>query len=281
MTLQAFVPEKKTNWRGKKIPKTPRLAILIDPNKGEATERMYKALREILTVYKNQGLTQDHLEIWVGDSHEMYRGVHGYLRRLHKLDIKLPSIVIFPGHPLQISSFSDYIQMPTLLNCYRFRIKVLVKLGKKYHWISKWARRLIGRSWPIDRKYGYMVLSPVSSVGKKIHAKELTDDEAFEEISQKWRSYWEQIYLEAGSGSFGASIAGRLDLVKHVSQFAHEKNALLVTGGGIQTKEEVANLVEAGADIIVVSSVLEKSLSPKDLMLQFLEAVQNTPAIMK
>jgi heptaprenylglyceryl phosphate synthase len=124
-----------------------------------------------------------------------------------------------------------------------------------------------------------MVLSPVSSVGKRLHAKELNDEEAYEEISQKWRSYWEQIYLEAGSGSFSASIAGRLDLVKLVSQFAHERNALLVTGGGIQTKEEVANLAEAGADIIVVSSVLEKSLNPKDLMLQFLDAVQKSPVL--
>ena len=213
------------------------------------------------------------LEIWVGDSSEIYRGVHGYLKKLHRLDIKLPPIVIFPGHPLQISPLADFIQMPTLLNTYRFRIKFVLKLGKKYHWLSKWCRRIIGKHWPIDRKYGYMILSPQSSVGKKLKAKVLTDEQAFEEITTKWRNYWSMIYLEAGSGRFDASIAGRLNLVKQVKQFTQEKNVTLITGGGIRTKEHVENLVRAGSDIIVVSTVLEQSENPKRLMEQFLEAV--------
>jgi putative glycerol-1-phosphate prenyltransferase len=217
------------------------------------------------------------LEIWVGDSSEIYRGVHRYLRRLYKLEVDLPPVVIFPGHPLQISSLADYIQMPTLLNTYRFRIKVVVKLGKKYHWLSKWCRRLIGKHWPIDRKYGYMVLSSHSSVGKKLRAKELSDDEAFQEISTKWRPYWSMIYLEAGSGRFDSSIAKRLDLVRRVKQITLDKNATLITGGGIRTKEQVEDLVNAGSDIIVVSSVLEQAENPRQLMEQFLEAAGKVP----
>ncbi len=232
---------------------------------------MYDALKGILTECNNP--TTLPLEIWVGDSSEIYRGVHGYLKKLHRLDIKLPPIVIFPGHPLQISPLADFIQMPTLLNTYRFRIKFVLKLGKKYHWLSKWCRRIIGKHWPIDRKYGYMILSPQSSVGKKLKAKVLTDEQAFEEITTKWRNYWSMIYLEAGSGRFDASIAGRLNLVKQVKQFTQEKNVTLITGGGIRTKEHVENLVRAGSDIIVVSTVLEQSENPKRLMEQFLEAV--------
>jgi len=247
---------------------------LIDPNKGEATERMFQALKGILTECEDS--TKLPLEIWVGDSSEIYRGVHSYLKRLHQLEIQLPPVVIFPGHPLQISSLADFIQMPTLLNTYRFRIKVVLKLGKKYHWLMKWCRRPLGKHWPIDRKYGYMVLSPQSSVGKKLHAKELTDDQAYEEIIYKWREYWSMIYLEAGSGRFGASIAGRLDLVRKVKKIAHEKKAILITGGGIRTKVQVEDLVKAGSDLIVISSVLEKSEDPKTLMEQFLEAVSKT-----
>lgn len=232
---------------------------------------MYDALKGILTECNDP--TTLPLEIWVGDSSEIYRGVHGYLKKLHRLDIKLPPIVIFPGHPLQISPLADFIQMPTLLNTYRFRIKFVLKLGKKYHWLSKWCRRIIGKHWPIDRKYGYMILSPQSSVGKKLKAKVLTDEQAFEEITTKWRNYWSMIYLEAGSGRFDASIAGRLNLVKQVKQFTQEKNVTLITGGGIRTKEHVENLVRAGSDIIVVSTVLEQSENPKRLMEQFLEAV--------
>ena len=251
-----------------------KLAILIDPNKGEATERMFQALKEILI--ECEDTTKFPLEIWVGDSSEIYKGVHRYLKRLHQLTINLPPVVIFPGHPLQISSLADFIQMPTLLNTYRFRIKVVVKLGKKYHWVMKWCRKPFGKHWPIDRKYGYMILSPHSSVGKKLHAKELSDEEALEEITTKWRDYWSMIYLEAGSGRFGASIAGRLELVKQVKKFSKEKNAILITGGGIRTKAQVEDLIKAGSDLIVVSTVLEKSDNPKELMKQFLDAIINT-----
>ncbi|MFX0015329.1 MAG: geranylgeranylglyceryl/heptaprenylglyceryl phosphate synthase [Promethearchaeota archaeon] len=232
---------------------------------------MFQALKGILTECDDPTILP--LEIWVGDSSEIYRGVHRYLRRLHNLDIKLPPVVIFPGHPLQISPLADYIQMPTLLNTYHFRIKVILKLGKKYHWLSKWWRRIIGKHWPIDRKYGYMVLSPQSSVGKKLRAKELTDEEAFKEITTKWRKYWSMIYLEAGSGRFDASIANRLELVKQVKQYCSQKNATLITGGGIRTKKQVKDLTNAGSDLIVVSSVLEKAKEPRILMEEFLVAV--------
>lgn len=248
-----------------------KLAILIDPNKGDATERMFTALKEILTENKNP--SQLPLEIWVGDSHEIFKGVHAYLKRLNRLDIDLPPIVIFPGHPLQISSYADFIQMPTLLNTFRFSIKVILKLGKKYHWLFKWIRRLMFRDFPKDRKYGYMVLSPESSVGRKLRAKSLNDEQAYEEITRKWRKYWEMLYIEGGSGNFENSVAGRLDLVKRAAEFVHNKNAKLITGGGIRTKEQVQQLVQAGADIIVVSSVLERSNTPKNLMNQFLEVL--------
>ena len=246
--------------------------MLLDPNKGDATERVYTALTEILKEHKTP--SQLPLEIWVGDSHEIMRGVHKYLRRLKHLDLDLPPVVIFPGHPLQISSYADYIQMPTLLNCYRFRIKVVLKLGKKYHWLFKWARRAIFGHFPKDRKYGYIVLSPESTVGRKLRAKMLDDDEALKELKENWRSYWEMCYIEAGSGNFSASIANRTDLVRQAAEFAHRNNATLITGGGIRTKEQVENLVSAGSDLVVVSSVLEKTENPKDLILQFLQALQ-------
>lgn len=235
---------------------------------------MFHALKDILEE-NSENTNKLPLEIWVGDSKEIYQGVHRYLKRLKNLKISLPPVVIFPGHPFQISKFADFIQMPTLLNCNRFRIKVLVKFGKKYHFISKWFWKFYpNRTWPIDRKYGYLVLAPFSSVGKKVRAKELSDDEAFEELSTHWRKYWWGLYLEAGSGNFGNSIANRLELVKKSKKFVKDRNALLLTGGGIQTKEEVVGLTKAGSDIIVVSTVLEKTDNPKELILEFLKAVQ-------
>lgn len=258
-----------------------KLAILIDPNKGEATERLYVTLQE--TLIESPDPNRLPLEIWIGDSSEVWRGVHRYLKKLDMFatnhGIKLPPVVIFPGHPLQISPLADFIQMPTLLNTHRFSIKVLVKLGKKYHWIAKWARRLVGKHWPKDRKYGYMILSPHSTVGKKVRAHELDDEAAYTEITAKWRKYWWGLYLEAGSGNFGSSVASRLDLVGRTATFVHSQGALLMTGGGIRTPEQIFALSQAGADIVVVSSVLEKVESPKKLLSQFLEILHETPLI--
>ena len=53
---------------------------------------MYHALKGILLDCDDP--TTLPLEIWVGDSSEIYRGVHRYLRRLYKLEIDLPPVVI-------------------------------------------------------------------------------------------------------------------------------------------------------------------------------------------
>ena len=78
------------------------------------------------------------------------------------------------------------------------------------------------------------------------------------------------VYIEGGSGNFENTVAGRLDLVKRIANFAHSKNAKLIVGGGIRTPDQVKELMQAGADIIVVSSILETAESPKVLMSQFL-----------
>jgi heptaprenylglyceryl phosphate synthase len=115
-------------------------------------------------------------------------------------------------------------------------------------------------------------LNPDSTVGRKLRAKSLTDEQAYQEITSKWRNYWEMVYIEGGSGNFANTVANRLELVEKTAKFAHSKNALLITGGGISTKEQVEGLVQARADLVVVSSVLEKSENPKELIEQFLQA---------
>jgi heptaprenylglyceryl phosphate synthase len=84
------------------------------------------------------------------------------------------------------------------------------------------------------------------------------------------------VYIEGGSGNFENTVANRLKLVKDVANFAHSKDALLIVGGGVQNKTQVEELKHAGADLIVVSSVLENTEQPKTLMLEFLDAVKDT-----
>ncbi len=252
----------------------PKLAVLLDPNKKLEVERVYHALEDL---FEEDGENfKDYMEIWVGDTHEVYKGVHAYLRRLKEAEIfdDVP-IVIFPGHPFQVSAYADFIMIPDLLNVNNRIMPLVTKLGKIYHFWFKVLMRSRGRNFPLDRKYGYLVLSPYSSVGRKLDAKELSDDEALDIIRRGYRRHyrdWWGLYIEAGSGvKENLSIASRLNLVSEAKVIIGSK--VLLTGGGVRTGEQVQQLCEAGSDIVVVSTVLEQSERPKRLIKEFLKAV--------
>ncbi len=251
----------------------PKLAVLLDPNKKIEVERVYNALQDL---FEEDGESfRQHMEIWVGDTHEVYKGVHAYLRRLKEAEIFDVPIVIFPGHPFQVSAYADFIMIPDLLNVNNRIMPLVTKLGKIYHFWFKVLMSLRGRSFPLDRKYGYLVLSPHSSVGRKLDAKELSDEEALEIIERGYRRHyrdWWGLYIEAGSGvTENLSTASRLELVSESKKIIGSK--VLLTGGGIRTSEQVQQLCEAGSDIVVVSTVLEKTENPKKLIKEFLTAV--------
>lgn len=63
------------------------------------------------------------------------------------------------------------------------------------------------------------------------------------------------IYLEAGSG---ASRAIPPELIKQVKQ---NINIPLIVGGGIKTDKQLKEACEAGADIVVIGTALEKKIS--------------------
>ena len=115
---------------------------------------------------------------------------------------------------------------------------------------------------------GYLAAMSINKLG----AKNLTDDEALQLIQTHLKESWWGIYLEAGSGvDHAASIAQRLELVKRTKTTF--PNKILLTGGGIVSPKQIRNLKESGADIIVVSTVLEKSDNPYDLITEFIEVL--------
>lgn len=63
------------------------------------------------------------------------------------------------------------------------------------------------------------------------------------------------LYLEAGSGAVTPVSQQMIKKVRGVTTIP------IITGGGIRTPEEMLNAAEAGADIIVLGSVLEKDFS--------------------
>ncbi|MFX0208732.1 MAG: geranylgeranylglyceryl/heptaprenylglyceryl phosphate synthase [Candidatus Hodarchaeota archaeon] len=243
----------------------PKLAILIDSGKGKATERIHQALIELAKT--TQG--QDYLEIWVGSSQEMGGEIRKYLKQLHEQKLGLP-VRIFPGNPLQVSAHADYLLVPSPLNITRRKIKIAVFIGKRFIQLSRISAFIRRRKFPKTLPFGYLVLGPGTSVGRKLGARSLDDDRAFKLIENyiQKNSPW-GVYIEAGSGA-KQSVANRDQLIQRTSELTKE-NITLCCGGGIRTHEEIETILKAGADIVVVSTVLEKTEDPKTLMEQYLE----------
>lgn len=63
------------------------------------------------------------------------------------------------------------------------------------------------------------------------------------------------IYLEAGSGAMNPVTAG---IVREVKK---EISVPLIVGGGIKTPEQMHMILEAGADIVVVGTAIEKNIN--------------------
>ncbi len=243
-----------------------KLAILMDSNKGIATERIHQALIELAKTPQNQAL----LEIWVGSSQEMGGEVRRYIQRLRQEKLGFP-IRVFPGNPLQVSPQADYLLVPNPLNITRKKIKLAVFIGKKYIQFSKLIAAIKRHPFPERLSFGYLVLGPETSVGRKLGAKMLkNDDDAFKLIQNYMKKHkpW-GLYIEAGSGA-ERSVATRVKLIQRVAELTKD-NATLCCGGGIRTREEIKTLLRAGVDIVVVSTVLENSENPKLLIEEFLE----------
>jgi len=74
------------------------------------------------------------------------------------------------------------------------------------------------------------------------------------------------IYLEAGSGAINSVPTELISAVKN------SINKPLIVGGGIKTKEQITNILSAGANIIVVGNSLEDK---PELLESFLEIVHS------
>ena len=182
------------------------------------------------------------------------------------------AIVIFPGHPFQISRKADWVMYPNLLNNHSLLLKILEKSGKAYFMLYRIIMKIFRRHFPEIRKFGYYVVDRKSSVGRKLKAKENTEKEAFEVIRKKSKKNWSGTYIEGGSG-VGVSIAAKKKLLEQVRAYTLNNNKIMYVGGGIRTIADIQYLKELGVDIIVISTVFEEADNPKELIQEFIKAI--------
>ena len=182
-----------------------------------------------------------------------------YISSLRAEGVKLP-IILFPGGLNNIAKSADAILFMSLLNSLdpywligaQVSAAMLVKrLGLEaiptaYIIIGHGgAAGHIGRAQPVPLENTYIVAAYAA-------AAELLGFRA--------------IYVEAGSG---APKPVPLDAIKHAR--AVIEDTLLIAGGGIKTPEYAKNVVESGADAVVVGTLAEKN---PDEAIKILEVVK-------
>ncbi len=178
-----------------------------------------------------------------------------------KKQTDLPTI-LFPGSEGGVSKGADAIFFMSLLN-------------------SSDPHYLIGaqkKGAPFVKKFGiepismaYLIVEPGGTVGKVGKADLIERDDVESAVAYSLASQYfgmSTVYLEAGSGAENP-VPPRM--VKSVRESVDSR---LVVGGGIRSPELAAERVEAGADIIVTGTLLERSGTDSENIEPLIDAIK-------
>jgi len=212
------------------------LAILIDPEK--------VTLEQVVVLSENiKASPATH--IFVGGS--TFSGTHlDQLIVTLKKETQLP-ILIFPGHPSQISNEADGILFLSLLS--GRNPEYLIE-----HHIN--SVDILAKSNLEIIPTGYLLIDggKETAVQRVSQTKPIEQDNI--ELAYKTAKAGEflgkkLIYLEAGSG---ANQHVSLEMIRYVAQ---NIEIPLIVGGGIRSMKTIQEVYEAGADLVVIGTSFE------------------------
>ncbi|WP_310556612.1 geranylgeranylglyceryl/heptaprenylglyceryl phosphate synthase [Flavobacterium sp.] len=215
------------------------LAILLDPDKIDLENI------EVLSQKINQSPTT---HIFIGGSQVNTNIIDELILKI-KQACTLP-IVLFPGNPSQISDKADAILFLTLLSgrnsdyLIEHQVNAVPILKKTNLEIISTGYILIesGTETAVER------VSKTKPLDRNNPEYALQTAKAGEMLGNKL------IYLEAGSG---AKLSVPLQMITLVSQ---NIKIPLIVGGGIRSKQEIQNVFNAGADLVVIGTAFENNL---------------------
>ncbi|TFF63586.1 MAG: geranylgeranylglyceryl/heptaprenylglyceryl phosphate synthase [Promethearchaeota archaeon] len=163
-----------------------------------------------------------------------------------KKKVEVP-IIIFPGGIANVSQKADAVFFMSLLNS-----------EDPYFIIGQQALgSYMIKSAGIEYiSMGYLIIEPGASAGWIGNARLLPRNKpkltaAYSLAAEMFG--FQMIYLEAGSG--GDAIPP-----EHISLCSQILSIPIIAGGGIETKEDARELVNAGADIVVMGTFIEKNI---------------------
>ncbi|RVT78444.1 geranylgeranylglyceryl/heptaprenylglyceryl phosphate synthase [Flavobacterium sufflavum] len=215
------------------------LAILLDPD---------KIVLDTIADLVNKINQSPATHLFIGGSLVENSILDDLIIRIKK-GCALP-IVLFPGHPSQISNHADGILFLSLLSGrnpdylieHQVKAAPILKrtnleiLSTGYILIesgSETAVERVSKTTPLDRDNLDLVLA-TAQAGEMLGSK--------------------LIYLEAGSG---AQKAVPLEMIEYVAQ---NIAIPLIVGGGIVDLEGIQNAYQSGADLVVIGTAFEKDV---------------------
>ena len=213
--------------------------ILLDPDRIEVSE-----LREIISLAEGSSFIKAYL---VGTSF-LYRGdVDEFIMELKSRSHK--PVLIFPGDRYQLSDKADAVLFLSLLSGRNpeYLIGEQVKAAP-----FVWKYRLEA----IPTAYLLIESGHLSSVEFVSNTKPLPRDKEDLFSAYVLASYYlgfKLLYLEAGSG---APRSVPLDFIRKAKELV---DLPLLVGGGLKGREDVEEVLSAGADFAVVGNAVEKS----------------------
>ena len=218
------------------FPVKKSIALLLDPDKakGEALHNILKTAKESKTDY-----------IFAGGS-LTFTGIDNLINEIRKL-CSIP-VVLFPGNLLQLTLKADIIMLLSLISGRNPELLIGNHVIAAPH-LKNAREKLVS--------VGYMLIS----CGNKTSVEYISQTEAIPcdkpEIAIATALAGEMlglqmIYLEAGSG---AANPVPMNLIKAVRQ---NISIPLAVGGGIKNKNEIEDIFNAGADLIILGNACEK-----------------------
>lgn len=158
-------------------------------------------------------------------------------------------VILFPGGPHQVSSHADAVFFLSLLSGRNSEFLIGEQV-KAVFLIKEYGLEVIPVGYILVESGNYTAVEYISNTKPIPRSKPeiaMAHALAGEYFGMKF------IYLEAGSG---ADKPVPLEMVKKVKQTI---TIPLVVGGGIRTKKDAQEIIRAGADYIVLGSIIEKS----------------------
>lgn len=228
-----------------------QLAVLIDPDKVNS--------QKLLSLISKINQAKVDL-VFVGGSLLVHSQIEKTIETL-KEEVNCP-VIIFPGHPMQISSKADAILLLSLISGRNADLLI----GQHVH-----AAPLLKASNLEIMSTGYILIDSDSptTVSYISNTQPIPKDKP--EIAACTALAGEMlglknIYLEAGSGAKTPVPTAVIKAVKN------QLSIPLIVGGGIRDAKTAKSIGLAGADIIVVGSAIEENVS---LIKSLVEAIHS------